>query len=495
MNEKLSKTESHITGTGVASIARNAGYLIGARVSNVVARFVYAIALAYYLGPELYGLLNYGISWYLAFLSATGLGMAIILSREIGRDRNNAALIVSLTFTLRIFITVVAALACGVLGWFFESAPQVRRLLIVFSMALIGRSLAVWTECVFTGYEENKYAFRLQAIFYTLEVLIGVSVLLAGAGVMAVATIHAISWWFQGISGLILAQLYLVPIRFNWEWHGIKKILLSGLPLGLCVIMITWLQTGSIVLYRHIAISDDSLGQFALAIQAFAVFSTITMAAGMASLPVLSRSVMRQDGKDSLFIESVMKVSLLLGAAAGLAGLGLGSWLVDIIFGARYVKTGYLLGLVMWLLIPFTCANTLMNVYLARNQFLFPILCTGAGALTMSFTMPWLVTTMGSPGAVLAIGIGMGFWALSLVLLLARSGDLDVRQAVFRPLAVVLFSLVIFFAMKPVNDWLAMLTSWASLLGGTLLFGVLTKDERSLLASIKHRWCSSDSKD
>jgi len=39
------------------------------------------------LGPEIYGVFSYALSWYLAFLSATYLGLNSIMAREVGRDR------------------------------------------------------------------------------------------------------------------------------------------------------------------------------------------------------------------------------------------------------------------------------------------------------------------------------------------------------------------------------------------------------------------------
>ena len=487
----LRDAKSILSGVGVASISRNAVYLVGTRWFNIVTRFIYAIALAHYLGPKLYGFLNYGISWYLAFLSLTGLGIAAILGREIGRDRSSGAWTTSVTFTLRTSVAVIAAVACGICGWFIETKPEVKILLIVFSIALLGRSIAIWAEAVFNAYEANKYSFRIQAIFRTFEVIAGTGMLLAGGGAMAVAIVHAISWWFQALSGLALTRRRLVAIRFNLSWQGLKCVLHQGIPIGLGFILVNWLQRGPLVLFRHMSSSADSLGQLALAMQSFVIIGSMPMAAGMASFPVLSRSVARQDGKEFLYTETMMKAALIFGTAAGLAGIGAGPWLVDLIFGSRYMEAGYLLGFVMWLLIPLTCGTTVSRVYLARGQFFLPTACAGAGAVVLTLTMPWLVSAMDTLGAVLATGTGMGVWALTLIWIFARSGDLDVLRTVFRPLVVIILGLGVFFVLKPVDPLLALLSSWTALLCGSVLFGVLTEDEWFLLASLKQKWLSS----
>jgi O-antigen/teichoic acid export membrane protein len=188
----------------------------------------------------------------------------------------------------------------------------------------------------------------------------------------------------------------------------------------------------------------------------------------------------------------MIRAGLIFGAAAGLAGLGAGQWIVNLLFGTRYLEAGYLLGPVMWLPIPFICATTMNRLYFARGEFFIPTVCSGVGALVMTLIMPWLVAAMDTLGAVLATATGMLVWALSLIFLLAKSGDLDVRQAIFRPLALIFFALGVFLLFKSVNVWLALLTSWVALLCGTLQFGGVTEEERSLFKLLKQRWSSLD---
>ena len=489
------KSNSSISGKGVASIAKNAGYLLGTSALNTGVRFFYVIALAHYLGPELYGLLGYGMSWYLAFLSITGLGIFTILSREIGRNRSSGAWITSVTLTLRIFATIIAAVACGIFGWLLESKPEVRILLIVFSIALVGRSLAMWTQAVFTAYEVNQYTFRLQAIFRTFEVLVGVGLLIVGQGALAVAIVHAISWWFQALGGLLLAQRRLVAIKLNKSWLDLKYIVSRGILIGLGVVTAGWLLRGPLVLFRHFGGSENSLGQLALAMQCLAIVTSVPAAAGMASLPVLSRSVVRRDGKELLYTETAIRIALIFGTLAGLAGLGAGSQVVGLIFGSRYLEAGYLLGLVMWLLIPFSCAITINRVYFARGEFFFPTICSGVGALVMTLIMPGLVAAMNTSGALLATGAGMAVWALSLIWVFARTGDLNLRQAILRPVAIILLSLGVFLALESISSWLALLASWMALFCATLQFGGITEHEKHLLVSLKNRLYSQDLSD
>ena len=491
MSKSQNRPETVLSGKGVASITKNTGYLLGTRGLNHVVRFVYVIALAHYLGPEIYGILNYAMSWYLTFLPLTGLGIAAILSREIGRYRNCGVQLVSQTLILRICVTVITAVACGIVGWFVEGKPEVKTLLVVFSVALIGRSLATWSQSVFTAYESNQYTFRLQAMFRTFEILLGIALLIVGGGAIAVAIVHLISWWLQALSGLAMIRHNLVAIQLKWSWQSMKNLLAQGLPIGLAVFMLNWMQMGPLVLFRHMNDSEYGLGQLALALQAFLILGSIPMVVGTASLPVLSRAAERQDGKDLLFTEILIRAAFILGGVGGLLGICAGPFLIDVIFGVRYSEAGHLLGVVMWLLIPWTCGNAIWRMYLAKGQVFSPILCSGAGALALSLTFRWFVSSMHTTGAVMATGIGLGVWMLSSIWVLARSGELNVSLTIARPLTVILLAIGVFIVLMPLNNWLALILSLATIFSGTLLFGVVTSHERHMVLSLSRRWFSS----
>ena len=76
---------------GVAAVLASASQLGAARLLNFSVRAVYLALLARLLGPELYGLLAYGHSWYNAFVPITALGLGASLSLRIADDRGDAA--------------------------------------------------------------------------------------------------------------------------------------------------------------------------------------------------------------------------------------------------------------------------------------------------------------------------------------------------------------------------------------------------------------------
>ena len=269
---------------GGQSIARNAGYLLGSQLLMYMVRLFYTFGLAYYLGPKLYGLFSYGQSWYLALLPLTGLGFMEILSREIGRDRRQGSEVVAQTWTLLIPLVTVLAVGSSLAGWWIEDQMEVRWLILIFSAALMGQALSNWTAMVFMAYEATQYAFRQGGIFRPLDVACALGALLTGYGVMAVASIHAISWWVQSLQGIMLIRRHFVPVRYIWQWRPLWRLLRQGLPIAAGIFCVTWLLQGPLVIFRLVAGEQADLGELALAIKALIPLSTFAATIPAAAL-------------------------------------------------------------------------------------------------------------------------------------------------------------------------------------------------------------------
>ena len=103
--------------TGVRSLSFNAGFLVFSRILEKAIRFIYILILARWLGPEMLGLYNYGLAWYLIFLPLACWGLGELLSIHLGRKPENTEDIVGATLLARLFITIVFALIYFTIGY------------------------------------------------------------------------------------------------------------------------------------------------------------------------------------------------------------------------------------------------------------------------------------------------------------------------------------------------------------------------------------------
>lgn len=461
-------------------IVWNAVYLLGERWMSNAVRVVYVIVLARRLGSERYGVFNYGMSWYLMFMVSGDIGLKTIISRAVGQNRAQGEQIISQTFAIYAILTILTALLCGGIGWWMETQLTTQRLILIFTCALTGRWLAVWNQGIFIAYEANRVMFGQNTFFRALEVVVSIFALLAGSGMLVVAGIHALSWWAQAIYGFSVIQARLTRFRWVWNWPDVRVLLAQGGVLGGCGALLMLFQQGPLVAFRYLSDAPHLIGQFALVLQVFLVFGQIPVVSNIAALPGLSRSVSRQDGKDRLFIETILRFALLLGTILALFGISWGPAIIRLLVGDAYAQAGRFAGYALWLLIPWTFGHTLHNGLLARGKYGMALRCLGIGTVAFLFALWFLAPSLGISGMILAMAIGMGLWAGMLLWQIIRAGELNWRFTLLKPGIAVLITVGVFYSLIPFHKWLALPAAIGALLVCLILGGGFSETEKTL---------------
>ena len=459
---------------GVRSILRNTTYLAGARAVTIAARAAYALVIAGLLGPELYGLFNYALSWYLLFVPLAILGLDFVLLREIGRRRSASTDVVPASLALRTGGSILVAALCLGLGWWLEVDPLARRLLLVLAFALVGRGLASWTNAVFKGHEASGFVLAQEVAFRLLEVLVGLALLAAGYGVLVLALAHAGAWIAQGAMGLFLVRRFLHPgLRADWSPWPMVALLRSGLPFLAAAFLLGWLLQGPLVLHRHLEGTDIGLGQLALALQVFVIFGSVVAELGLAAVPVLTRSSERRDGKTVLFVQGILRAGWLLGAALVTGALTVGPPLLAWLFGANYDTAGDLLPWAMLLVGPYFWATSLRSVLAAHGRYWEIAAAMLTGAVVFSILYVPLADYSGLQGALYAEGLGLVGVAATQLWLLRGTDAPDLGGSMVLPGLVSLAAVAAAGNLLHIHPLLALGVGLAVLAAGALLAGTI----------------------
>lgn len=475
---------------GIRSIAANAGYFFAARSIANILRAVYVVVLARMFGPELYGLLAYGQSWYTVFVPLTSLGFAVLIAREAGRDRASGQALAVDALVWHGPLTFVAAALCAGIGWAINADPAVRLLLGVFSLALVGRAMAIMAEEIFAAFEMSHLAFQQEAMFRPAEVGIGLAVVAAGGSVLEIAILHAAIQIVQGLRGLALIRRHLAVLRGVSAWRPSGSVLIRGMLAGLSGLLAGWLLQGPLVLYAQSTADKASVGQLALVLQALVLLCNLPWAIGRSALPVLSSAEARQDGSGARYADAMLRLAFILAAALGLAGMAIGPWFMVSVFGAGYAVAGTLLGPALWLLLPLTAATALNPLLMVRERYATAGLSALAGAAVMVVAVLVLAPSMGPAGAVAGAGAGLGVWALCLLGVVGRHEGIAIGLAVVRPGIVAAAALFTYLALQsagagPLGSlalaWLVLLLAGAGLC-------MVAAERRAVIAAIAALW-------
>jgi hypothetical protein len=119
--------------------------------------------------------------------------------------------------------------------------------------------------------------------------------------------------------------------------------------------------------------------------------------------------------------------------------------------------------------------------FFAQGKYYAQVLCAGIGSATLLICMPFFVIRSGVSGAVAATGAGMLLWSLSMMGLMVRTGELNIRQVVAKPLAAACASVGVYICLSGVGPLVALPTSLAILSVFIFLLDLFTPYERSVL--------------
>jgi O-antigen/teichoic acid export membrane protein len=434
--------------------------------------------LARLLGSELYGAYNYALSWYLIFLPLGVFGIDNILVREIGRDREGSKPMIGQTLYLRGLSSLVFALTSIAAGWWLNQDPGIRHLLVIFGIALCGRSLSLWCQAIFIANEFHATILKLELTFRVAEVVLGTTAILLGYGVIAVASIHAACWIGQAIVSLVIILSRSWPVDSRPSFKVIGHLLILGAPFVLISFANSWLAQGPIIAFRHYEGIDQSLGQLALGLQAFYILGLIASQMSGPALPVLSRSADRRDQKAEKFISVVLRVGVLMIGVLAIAGLTLSEWVIDLLFGSSYRRTAELLPWTL-VLVPLVFLKTSLISTIAAHGRYWPIFyAQAAGALLFTLSIPYLIGSFEDVGAVWAMGIGL-ITGISIQLAILRAYHrLNLPRDLIRAGFAVITAFAVCWFVTPLGNFIAFIAGLSALAATTMALNVFDKKER-----------------
>lgn len=410
------------------SIARNATYLVGARLLARGLRVIYLIALARLLGPELFALLSYAQFWQLLFFSLVVFGTGRLLSRDIGRDPTGFSAVLTTSLSLRIGLGLVVAPVTALAGWWLAPDPAARGLLVAFSLVLIARGLASWTQQVFTAYEASHLTLRQEALWRSAETVLGLAALAAGAGLMGIAMVHALSWALQAATGLLLVHRKLHPVTLGWDRARLRVLLHDGLSAMLVAFALGLIQNGSLLVYLKLCPVNTDGGQLAVLLQALSLLLLVPKGIAVSTLPVLGRQVAAGSGDAGRTVARLLMITLAIAAVLALSGMAVAPTLTELLLGADYAQAGTWLGPSLWLLLPFAAGQLLTQLLFAHGDIWANAARAWAAAAATLLTLWPLGTLFGAPGVLMAMGLGLCVWAASLFSLVARRGHIRFRR-------------------------------------------------------------------
>ncbi len=206
--------------------------LVGAKVSTWGLAFVMTVIMPRYLGAEGYGRLYTAISLTGIMAILVEFGLNSLVAREVSRRKTDAAQYLINASIIKVLLWIVGSVVLGVgvriAGYPIET--QIATAVLAFSVLV--SSISSLIVAVLQADDRMRWIAASTMLEKIAYVGLGVAVLLAGHGVVAVAVVTLVSiiaacalnlWWLRKIAGE-------TPLRNGDESVDVKSLFMQALP-------------------------------------------------------------------------------------------------------------------------------------------------------------------------------------------------------------------------------------------------------------------------
>lgn len=357
-------------------IAGNTGWLFADRIVRMGIGLFVTVAVARYLGPAQFGILNYALAFVALFSALASLGLDSIVVRELVREPAARDSLLGTAFLLRLVGGGATLLLCGaVIGLLRPADPLLQLVVAITAAGLVLQAFEV-IDFWFQSQVQSKYVVMARTTAFLVVALLKIGLIAAGASLVAFAWAGLLEVLLM--AGGLAAMYRLTGGRFrHWrpELARARRLLHDSWPLILSVLLIMiYMKIDQVMLGEMVGSAE--VGLYSTAVRLAEVWYFIPVAIASSTFPSIV-AVMESDPQ--LFYRRLQQLYNLLALLAYLVAIPLtflAPWLVTLLFGPAYQAAGPMLSILVW-------AGLFTSLGVARSSFLMAKNWTRLHSLTV----------------------------------------------------------------------------------------------------------------
>ncbi|MBQ7800874.1 MAG: flippase [Oscillospiraceae bacterium] len=382
-------------------MARNAFWLIGARVYHVAVNLVVSLLMAQYLGPANYGLINYAASFTALFTSVCTLGINGILVNELIHDERKGVLIGS-SIGLRLCSSLCSVITIVALAYALNpDEPTTVWVVLIYSTTLIFQSFDS-INCWYQANLESKVTAKISAVGYTVVALYKIWLLLTRKNVCWFAASHVVEY-------ALVAALLLIAYRrhagreqkLRFSLDAGRKLLSKSYHFILSGMMVAVYGQMDRVMLKAM-IDETSVGYYSAAVSVTSMWTFILSAIIDSAKPVILEKHSRDPQAFERYLVRLYGAVLYISFAAA-AGISLlAKPIIFLLYGGAYLEARGALCILCWET-AFAYLGVARSVWMVPNgKQKYEKYIAGSGAVCNLILNAVMIPLWGVNGAALA---------------------------------------------------------------------------------------------
>lgn len=348
--ENIVNMKKSILNSEVAvKIIKNSSWLVGDKVfTMIIGVFVTAI-VARYFGPENYGEFNYALSFVTLFTAFSTLGLETLTVKAIVDKEQDEGTILCTSLVLRIIGGVILTLVSVFIIRLIEpNDADLHILVFILSLTMVFKALEVieyWVQ----AHQKSKISSLIRMITYVIITGFKIAMVLLGGTLIHFALIHMFNVIIIG-AGLIIAYFKNREQKFKWKIDitYAKTILSQSWYLILSGLMVTLYMQIDKVMLGSIMPSKLEVGVYSAAVNIASLWYFIPLAIITSFNPVIMR---KKKIDEESYLKSVQMLYTIITWISIFFGVFISIFsdmIVNIIFGADYIKASGILSISIW---------------------------------------------------------------------------------------------------------------------------------------------------
>lgn len=333
---------------GLREVLANIAWLSGDKFVRMLGGVVAGLAVARYLGPSGFGVLNYALAIFSLFNVISNLGLDYLIVREIALHPEQEAEVLGTGFWLKAAASILTTLAA--IGCAAALSPSDKR--VVWIVGIV--SVAAITQAI------DVVDFYFQAnIQAGRSVLARNVVFLSASAARVLAVVFRLPLiafgWIAGAE-IILSELgiglaYLRSKRSAPRWRFVPRsaadLLREGWPLMLAAVMYTvYTRTDQVMLARMSA--PSAAGEYSAATRLSEIWYTIPAIICNSVMPRMLRERSASLENYTHSMQQLYNSLTLLSVAIAILTNVLGHTAVRLLYGARFQSAAAVLTVQIW---------------------------------------------------------------------------------------------------------------------------------------------------
>ena len=379
---------------------KNAGWIIGGKIAQMVISFIVSILTARYLGPSNYGLIGYASAFVVFFSSLCTLGINSVIIKDFVDNPDEQGEAIGSAILLRAVSSFLSAvMVVGIVGIVDRNEPTT---IIVTALCSLGLVFQIFDTVNYWFQSQYKSKITSIATFLAYIIVSGYKILLLifGANVKWFALATSVDYIAVAVF-LLLAYKKHGGQRFKFTKRKARQLLSSSYHYILSGMMIAvYAQTDKFMLKQML--DETVVGYYSTAVTVCTMWCFVLQAVIDSIYP----TILTLHGKNKIAFDrknrQLYAITFYMSLAVSVLFMFFGTPVIKILYGEAYLPAVNVLKIVTWYT-AFSYLGVARNAWIVAEgkQKYLKYIYTVAALLNVIINFA-LIPVMGAEGAALA---------------------------------------------------------------------------------------------